>query len=72
MKLECAEQVLQTWNADDRFIFVMKVERVTAGTIKADLERLFGVFITVGAVDVRFFRLRAELRRRCLSGPDHE
>jgi DNA-directed RNA polymerase specialized sigma24 family protein len=64
-QLECAETVIRSWSPDNRFIFMMKIERVTAATIKADLERLFGLFLSIETIDVRFFRLRREVRRRC-------
>jgi DNA-directed RNA polymerase specialized sigma24 family protein len=63
--LECAEQVIHSWDPEDRFIFIMKLDGAPTATIKTDLERLFGLFITTGAVDVRFSRLRADVRERC-------
>lgn len=64
-QLECAKSVLAAWSQENRWIFMMKLNNVTAATIKADLERLFGTYIAVESVDARFSRLRAELRRRC-------
>lgn len=63
-----AEALVASWSPENRFIFLMKVENVSAQTIKGDLERLFGLFLTVEAVDVRFFRLRVTLRERCREG----
>lgn len=65
VQLEGVERAIQSWSAENRFVFMMKLQEVSAATIKADLERLFGLFITTEAVDVRYFRLRQELRRRC-------
>jgi len=70
MQLECAEQVIGAWNPDDRLIFAMKLEQVPSATIKAELERLFRLFITVEAVDVRYFRLRARVREQCGAGDE--
>jgi len=64
-QLDCIQALSETWSVDNRFVFGMKLQQVPSTIIKGDLERLFGLFITVEAVDVRFFRLRAELRRRC-------
>ena len=65
-RLQCVEKVIASWTADNRFVFMMKLESVSTAAIKADLERLFGLFVTTEAVDVRFFRLRNALRRACL------
>jgi DNA-directed RNA polymerase specialized sigma24 family protein len=67
-RLECVEKVVASWTADNRFVFMMKLESVSTAAIKADLERLFGIFVTTQAVDVRYFRLRNALRRACLEG----
>ena len=67
-QLECVEKVIASWTADNRFVFMMKLEGVSTAAIKADLERLFGIFVTTQAVDVRYFRLRNALRRACLEG----
>jgi hypothetical protein len=64
-KLECSKKLMKTWPPPDQFIFMMKLEQVPASTIKLDLERLYGVFVTVGAVDVKFSRLRANVRDHC-------
>jgi hypothetical protein len=69
-QLDCAERVIGTWNPDDRFIFAMKLEQVPSAVIKADLQRLFCLFITVEAVDVRYFRLRAKVRHECGTADD--
>jgi hypothetical protein len=65
MQLECVRKVMESWSADNRFLFVMKLNGVTTLAIKGDLEHRFRVFISPEAVDVRFHRLRQELRRRC-------
>jgi hypothetical protein len=65
-KLECSKKLIRTWPPEDQFIFMMKLEQVPAATIKVDLERLYGVFVTIGAVDVKFSRLRASVRDHCL------
>lgn len=67
-ELDCIRRRLASWNPENRWLFMMKVEQVPAAAIKADLERLFGTFVSTGAVDVRFSRLRSELRREC-GGP---
>jgi hypothetical protein len=67
-RLACVEQEIGSWSPDSRFIFMMKLEQVSTAGIKLDLERLFGVFVTTEAVDVRYFRLRSALRRACLDG----
>jgi hypothetical protein len=72
VQLECAETLVRSWSAENRFIFVMKLERAATASIKADLERLFGSFVSARTVDVRFFRLRNEVRRRCLDGASDE
>jgi hypothetical protein len=64
-ELDCAERVILAWDSTNRFIFLMKLEGVSTAAIKADLARLFNVFLSAEAVDVRFFRLRADLRRQC-------
>ena len=65
-KLECLKKLIRAWPPQDQFIFMMKLEQVPAATIRVDLERLYGVFVTTGAVDVRFSRLRANVRDHCL------
>jgi hypothetical protein len=64
-QLDCARQLIDSWSADDRLIFLMKQENVSASLIKADVARLFGFFISEAAVDTRVYRLRNELRRHC-------
>jgi hypothetical protein len=64
-QLDCVHKVVQSWGADDRFLFIMKVNGVTTATIKTDLERRFHVFISSEAVDTRCHRLREQLRQRC-------
>ena len=64
-ELDCAQRVIASWDSTSRFIFLMKLESVSTAVIKADLERLFNVFLSPEAVDVRFFRLRADVRRQC-------
>ena len=64
-QLDCVLRAMQSWPEDSRFVFVMKLNGTTTSAIKADLERLFDVFISTEAVDTRFHRLRAEIRQRC-------
>lgn len=64
-EIECAKRVLAEWGQENRCIFMMKLDNIAAATIKADLERLFGLYIAIESVDARFSRLRAELRQRC-------
>jgi len=63
-ELSRLEGLVGAWSAEDRFIFVMKLDGVSTATIKADLERLYGRYVTPEAIDVRFHRLRARLRWR--------
>ena len=60
-RLACVEKEIGAWSPDSRFIFMMKLEQVSTAGIKLDLERLYGVFLTTEAVDVRYFRLRSAL-----------
>ena len=64
-QLNCVRKIMQSWTPDNRFIFLMKLNRVSAAGIKTDLERIFHVAIGTEAIDTRFHRLREELRRRC-------
>lgn len=64
-EIECARGLLAGWSQENRCIFMMKLDNIAAATIKADLGRLFGLYIAVESVDARFSRLRAELRQRC-------
>ena len=59
---------MRTWPPQDQFIFMMKLEQIPSAQIKMDLERVYGVFVTIGAVDVKFSRLRADVRDHCLEG----
>jgi len=65
MQLECVRKVMESWSEDNRFLLVMKLNRVSTVDIKTDLERRFHKFISPEAVDVRFHRLRQEPRRQC-------
>jgi hypothetical protein len=71
-QIECAERVIRSWSPENRFLLMMKLEGVAAATIKTDLERLFGLFVSTETIDVRFFRLRGEVRQRCLEGVSRE
>jgi len=66
--LRRTKELIDSWSAENRFVFMMKLENVSTLAIKEDLERLFGVFLTPEAVDVRFFRLRAVVREYCSKG----
>lgn len=63
--LQCIERLAQSWSLENRLIFALKLEGTPSTAICADLDRLCGLAISVEAVDVRFSRLRAELRRLC-------
>lgn len=71
-QLECARHLIESWSPRERFVFTMKLQDVSASTIKADLERLFGEFIAVGSVDVLFSRLRGKVRQQCGDEVPHE
>ncbi|MBI2206102.1 MAG: hypothetical protein HYU41_19875 [Candidatus Rokubacteria bacterium] len=58
------ERAVGAWNAEDRFIFVMKLHGGSTAAIRADLERLYGTYVSAEAIDVRFHRLRRQLRHR--------
>lgn len=64
-QLDCIKRRIESWSRDNRWIFMMKLDSVSTAAITADLERVFGLFVTPEAVDVRFHRMRTELRRVC-------
>lgn len=64
------ERRIGAWSAEDRFIFVMKLDGASTATIQADLARLFGRHVSPEAIDVRVHRLRGALRRGEEGAPD--
>lgn len=64
-QLDCARAIIASWPPIDQFVFIMKLEDVSAAAISVDAERLYGMSLTSGAIDVKFSRLRAQLRQRC-------
>lgn len=63
--LACIEQILNSIEPADRFIFILKCNGVATRTIAADIHRLYQVVVTTQAVDTRFSRLRAKIQREC-------
>jgi DNA-directed RNA polymerase specialized sigma24 family protein len=56
-------RIIQGWPPADRFLLIQKINGVSTGRIKAELERPpYNLFIAVGTVDTRYHRLRARLR----------
>ena len=57
-----AEKLLMSWPAEDRYLFIAKLNGVSARVIQETLERPpFDFFIAVTTVDSRFHRLRQRL-----------
>jgi DNA-directed RNA polymerase specialized sigma24 family protein len=57
-----AEKILASWSADDRYLFLAKLNGVSARVIQQTLERPpFNCFAAVTTVDSRFHRLRQRL-----------
>lgn len=63
--LTCIERVLNSLEAVDRFIFVLKWNDVSTRTIAADVRRIHQAVVTTQAIDTRFSRLRAKIRHEC-------
>ena len=63
--LACIERVLNSLEAADRFIFVLKCNGVSTRTIAADVQRLYQIAVTTQAIDTRFSRLRVKIQREC-------
>jgi DNA-directed RNA polymerase specialized sigma24 family protein len=56
-------KIVAGWPPADRFVFVQKINGVSTGRIKAELEQPpYKLFIAVGTVDTRYHRLRERLR----------
>jgi DNA-directed RNA polymerase specialized sigma24 family protein len=56
------EKILASWSADDRYLFLAKLNGVSARVIQQTLERPpFNCFAAVTTVDSRFHRLRQRL-----------
>ena len=61
-QLEMAEKILLSWSAEDRYLFLAKLQGVSAETIQATLRRPpFKLFMATATVDTRFHRLRKHL-----------
>ena len=61
-QLRRAEKILVSWSADDRYLFLAKLNGVSARVIQQTLERPpFNCFAAVTTVDSRFHRLRQRL-----------
>jgi hypothetical protein len=66
LRLECLERLLNhQWSAENRFIFLMKINDVPSTRIQTELASSFGVHIEPGTIDVRFHRLRREALKAC-------
>src|SRR5262245_4475164 len=58
-QLDRAERVLLSWPATDRYLFIAKLNGVSARVIQQTLEQPpFGSFTAVTTIDTRFHRLR--------------
>lgn len=61
-QLDRAEKLLSSWAAEDRNLFVAKLNGVSARVIQRTLERPpFNCFTAVTTIDSRFHRLRQRL-----------
>jgi DNA-directed RNA polymerase specialized sigma24 family protein len=61
-QLDRVEARLQAWPAEDRYLFIAKLNGVSAGVIRQTLEQPpFGHFIALATIDTRFHRLRQRL-----------
>jgi len=63
--LACIERVLRSVEEADRFIFLLKLNGVSADAIAGDLHRILQIVITTQAIDTRFSRLRVKIQREC-------
>lgn len=63
--LRRVQAIIRTWKEADRSLFIAKVGGVRSAIIKEQLERDFNLRMSIGAVDVRFNRLRQILRTQC-------
>lgn len=60
--------IIDSWPAEDRFVFIQKINGVNSARIKAELERPpFCLHIQPATVDTRFWKLRQSLME-CLEG----
>jgi hypothetical protein len=66
LRLACLERLLNhRWSAENRFIFIMKINDVPSTRIQTELASAFGLHVEPGSIDVRFHRLRQEALRAC-------
>jgi DNA-directed RNA polymerase specialized sigma24 family protein len=65
-RLECLEGLLShRWSAENRLIFLMKINDVPTTRIQTELASILGVHLEPGTIDVRFHRLRREAQKAC-------
>ncbi len=61
-QLDRAERLLSSWPAEDRYLFLAKLNGVSARIIQQTLERPpFSSFAALTTIDSRFHRLRQRL-----------
>jgi DNA-directed RNA polymerase specialized sigma24 family protein len=61
-QLDRVEARLRSWPAEDRYLFIAKLNGVSARVIRQTLEQPpFGHFIALATIDTRFHRLRQRL-----------
>ncbi|MGH7334357.1 MAG: hypothetical protein ACREKS_16765 [Candidatus Rokuibacteriota bacterium] len=65
LRLECLERLLNQWSAENRFIFMMKINDVPSTRIQTELASSFGLHVGPGTIDVRFHRLRRVALKAC-------
>jgi hypothetical protein len=63
-QLDRARELLQSWPAADRYLFLAKINGVPARIIRQTLAQPpFGARVAIATVDTRFHRLRRGLMR---------
>jgi DNA-directed RNA polymerase specialized sigma24 family protein len=61
-QLDRVEALLRSWPAEDRYLFIAKLNGVSARVIRQTLEQPpFGHFTALATIDTRFHRLRQRL-----------
>jgi len=63
--LTCIERVLNSLEAIDRFIYVLKWRGASTRTIAADVWRIYQTAVTTQAIDTRFSQFTAKIQREC-------
>src|SRR5262245_12472040 len=61
-RLDCIERVISTWSADEKLVFMLKINGTSSATIQEDLSRLSGIHVTANTIDVRFHHQRKRLQ----------